>query len=271
MPPGPTGAVALVACEKSCSIVGPGSLVDGVVGVIAARRVTIEGVTISGMSSMGVWTHAAKLVECWLLNNGTGIVGRQMTLASCTLSGNTMAVNAYKRATVLQSSITGNLDGVIVDFPSQKPSRAELTDSFVTDNAGRGIHAGAWVTLRNCEVSRNGTGVESRGNATILDSSISDNAEDGLVGGYAFSIHFDPLNEAYVENSTITDNGGYGISANWVHTVSSTVTGSCTSSTPRYECADVNACNAPDLDASSCNTSSKCYPDSGSWGACTLD
>jgi hypothetical protein len=271
--------------------------------VVLAMGVAIPGradadtaVTVCGQEVHGNGFLAADLDCTGFSGYAAIIVGGTFSLGGFTLSGGDFgSVSCPGSCKVVgPGTITGSPFAGIVAFGSLKTSDIDLTNhtayglecfkackltgGTISGN-GDGLRGGAGAVIKGVTISGNtGYGVRMQNNARrakakILNSSITDNGDEGVFADRSVS----------VRDSAITGNGTFGATAGSsdcstngvVKLKNADVTGNgidpaCGVS---ERCADVASCRLPRVIGSTCGTSymqNSGFP-GDDWNVCTLD
>lgn len=214
-----SGSFAPFTIANAISIVAPGGVYADVAAknktpgiVIAAGAtdvVTLRGLTVSGPA------------------RGDGIdydSGGVLNLEGVEVSGFNGANKAgLKMATVgklivRNSTFRDNYHGVLISAPTGS-ANASLDRVNLTNNASVGLYAldNALVTISNCVASGNAYGLDAQTSGTgpaslnVASCQVASNSADGIVVGGGVATALGGLPEVYVANSTVTNNGGYGL------------------------------------------------------------
>lgn len=163
-----TGGFIGVQCDRSCAIVGPG---------------TITGATFGGIQAIA---SGIKATQVDLIDNGqfgAQVWGTASISGPATISGNgSTAIRVGNKAKLKDLTITGNLTGVAV---------------------GTGTQGSA--ALLRCTVTGNGFGVGAQRDVKVMDSTITDNDRSGVSGGGSFNCA--KKGSVTLKGSTVTGNG----------------------------------------------------------------
>ena len=239
-----------VACEGSCTILGPGTIRDfSGRGVAGPAQVTVTGATIQNVAGNGIDSGSATATGVIITGVSTAIraymeddyFGSTVRVTDSTLDNNAAGVSAYG-ARVINSSISGNdgsgvstIRATIIDSVIEENSfgvSAELASvqgSTVSFNANAGIRAFGvhpLVKMTDSTVSDNGSvGIEAWdswfpefkivGRTILSNSEVSRNGDSGVISG-TVSVR---------SGGDISDNGGSGISARKVVVKDATING----------------------------------------------
>jgi len=212
-----TGGMISVQCDRTCKIVGPG--------------------TLTGSSFAGVQAF------------GTGLKMKQVNLTNHTYAGAQVWDSAMIEGPALFS---GNGVALRVGY------KAKLKDLTITDNyagvdAANNAKTGA-IAVKGCTISANTTsGLFSQGTVKAANSTITDNGEYGIYA--AADSTCAKKSGAVLKSSTVTGNGT-GPDCGVLH-----------------QCADVATCKEPRVTTGAiCGTSLKLGGPAGiTWGLCSLD
>jgi len=223
--PGLSGTITLTSgqltiANNDVKLVGPGADVIAVSGNNASRVFEVDAVqaAISGL------TITSGRVSFFNPGGGGGIYnsGGTLTIADCTISGNTSTGNGdggglYNNAgtvMVTGSTLRGNSSagagGGIDSIGTLTVTRSTFLDNSSTSSAGGGIASDGTLTVTGSTFKGNsstgGGGISGSGTLTIVDSTITGNSAGisiGLGGGGILS-----NGTLTVTGSTISDNSG---------------------------------------------------------------
>jgi hypothetical protein len=191
-------------------------------GIEATGNVTVTGG--SGISANG---------EDNICGDGIQADG-DVSVTSATISDNAdTGIFADGTITVTNSDVSGNGAGGECDPDGihSSSSDAFVTNSTVSDNRGAGVWTDGDATVTDSTVSDNGIegadGIDAGGDVSVTRSTISDNGDEGngngITGGAAVTVIDSTITAnaefgvdavtAIVTNSTITDNPSVGIVA----------------------------------------------------------
>ncbi len=207
-------------------------------GVLArAGLVTVSGSNISDNRRSGIKGDGdVSVTDTDILRNGDGLgtcddgisadgisaEGDVSVTGGSSVSDNDdVGINADGAVTVADSTVAGNgAVGACEDQGIRSGTEVGVTNSIVRDNIGSGIWSGDDTSVTDSTVTDNGNddhGIDARGDATVLRSTISGNGNQGGSGVVA-------VGNAMVTGSTITANSSFGIEATSVTIANSTVT-----------------------------------------------
>jgi hypothetical protein len=273
----PSCSDPVVQCVGGCTLVGPGTIAGGPFGVCASEY-----------GSCSTYEPRGKLVMTDMTvrdTRRTAVFAGYLRMENCVVSGTgpSRAVHAARSARISTSTIENNgLVGIT-------GTRVRVIGSTIRDNGDDGLSIGNGSKLVDTVVTGNGGyGIYiTEGRVKVFGGVIGQNATDGVAA-----------RKALVEGTTISENGGVGLSVGYgrvadativgnadsgvecweVQIESSEVSGNCVASPNPVECADLTACGIAARDVS-CGTSlcrgpTICYdqcPAGQSFGVCSSD
>ena len=277
----------VVFCPKRCTVVGAGTITGGHTGIDAAgQRLTVVEVSVTANASHGVVAKALRargLVASGQTGGHGALVTRKADVTGGGFSNNAMAgLHSDRKAVVRDASATDNGgDGLSASW------RLRGEGLVLTGNGGRGARGGQSARLERVTITGNAShGVRGTGSARVTDGLIADNGARGLSslrrirldsvevlrngnGGLFVSTGGGARIEA--KNTTIADNGNYGMLADEIELRSTTVTGNCPVPGAISCCADIVASRRPVLIDTDCGTTLVLPGCVENWGLCAAD
>ena len=168
----------------------PAIVINAPTDVVILRNLTLEGVG-TGTVGIRILSAGAVHVENCRINGFTGsgidfvdsAAGAQLfvkdtTIHNCTSSGINLAPSMAATVLIERVNISGCGDGI----HAGANTRSVVTDTTVSGNSGVGFLAasGAQLTINRGNSSDNNVGVESSGEVVLSNSTVANNAADGL-------------------------------------------------------------------------------------------
>jgi hypothetical protein len=149
-----TGGEYGVFCKIACKVFGGGTITGAVEdGVVAAKTVKVDGITVSNNGFTGVKGGRAAMVTNAVLtgNARAGVQGLiRAKLSDTTSQGNGYGAVGDTALTVIRSNVSGNLTGGVYS------DRITARDSSIVDND---VDAQCGVTLTCADLE---TGIDSK-------------------------------------------------------------------------------------------------------------
>ncbi len=166
-----TGGFIGVSCDKSCKIVGPGTVTAstfaGVNALEAGLKMTQVDVTDCGVFGAQVWDTATISGPATFSGHGTAIrVGVRAKLKDLTITGNHTGVEAANNADVGSILVQGSTISGNEAYGLLAQRAIKMKDSTVADNGRTGVLSGlvcdkkSGATLVRSTVTGNGTAPE---------------------------------------------------------------------------------------------------------------
>jgi len=268
----PDNKTPVIKCVYDCTIIGPGVIRQGYIGVDAWEDMTLENVELrENTTAAAITLRSLTATDVTVTGNGSGLRGIFVDVVHSTISGN------VSRGVACNNGISGG------------KAQCNVVDSTVTDN-GRGISSDNRIDMRGtvvsgsfegvssvrlrmdeCVIQDNGDGggIVTSGPTRIRNSQITGNTGDGVFVGGSGDHHTSKLK---IADSTVTGNGDSGLrSYGRSFVVTGTdVSGNCAAGDQTY-CADLSSCDALRVAGSTCGTSSNWCTDGAGFGVCSLD
>ena len=255
---GNSGQVVVLCCKEiepapacklaKCSVFGPGVITGGL-GGIRSDRADVRDLTIDVAAGDGVSAiDRAKIRNSTITGSAfAGVDSQRIQVRESSISGHTTGLRATVSIKVSDSDITGNSGSGVSLQGANTAKRVVLKDSMVSQNGDFGILATTRATVRRSEITDNG-GVGIQGTKLKLkDSTVTGNAESGLIntGLGSFPTKLKGCNFA----------------------------NNCLLPADPTSCADLRVCTAamPRLKATTCETSINCASPPATWGVCAFD
>jgi len=185
------GAEGAILIQLASAIVINASSTD----VVILRNLTLEGVggVNAGLAGIQILSAGAVHVENCRINGfttsginfvdsaaGAQLFVKDTTIHNCTPSGINLAPSGGAAATALIERV--NITGCGGGVDAGANTRSVVTDTTVSGNSGVGFLAasGAQLTINRGNSSDNNVGVESSGEVVLSNSTVANNAADGL-------------------------------------------------------------------------------------------